>query len=130
MNQKINTMPPPTDASDNYITNLNRAENKLQSSWSSAARSTRNLFRHGLSFVQFVYFFIKICLLFFCRNRLSDVASGAKSIVNRMGRGIAGVGKAGRDSVARNDNGILQTFYNWIFLKILSQYDWTNLQNG
>ena len=45
-------------------------------------------------------------LFTFCRNRLSDVASGAKSIVNRMGRGIAGVGKAGRDSVARNDNGI------------------------
>ena len=48
-------------------------------------------------------FSIIICLLFF-RNGLSDAARGAKSIVNRMGRGIAGVGKAGVDSVARNDS--------------------------
>ena len=47
-------------------------------------------------------FVIIICLLF--RNGLSGAARGAKSIVNRMGRGISGIGRAGVDSVARNEN--------------------------
>lgn len=68
-----------SDGSDDYIANLNRAENKLQGSWSSARKSARGFFSNGLS----------------------GAARGAKSIVNRMGRGIAGVGRAGVDSVAR-----------------------------
>ena len=49
----------------------------------------------------------------FSRNGLSGAARGAKSIVNRMGRGIAGVGRAGVDSVARNDIGKARLF-RWI----------------
>ena len=51
----------------------------------------------------FVYFFV-YNLFTFSRNGLSGAARGAKSIVNRMGRGIAGVGRAGVDSVARNES--------------------------
>ena len=45
---------------------------------------------------------LTFCLL--SSNGLSGAARGAKSIVNRMGRGIAGVGRAGVDSVARNES--------------------------
>ena len=58
----------------------------MQSSWSSAARNARGLLRNGAQTIA---------------GGFAGAARGAKSVVNRMGRGIAGVGKAGVDSVAR-----------------------------
>ena len=52
----------------------------------------------------FVYFFVVLTFCLLSSNGLSGAARGAKSIVNRMGRGIAGVGRAGVDSVARNES--------------------------
>ena len=61
----------------------------MQSSWSSAARNARGLLRNGAQTIA---------------GGFAGAARGAKSVVNRMGRGIAGVGKAGIDSVARQAN--------------------------